>query len=450
MTQVTAILLSLLFLSLLLVGGACGLGWRLTPEKGRRQYWRWLLVWSIKGLLLPSLIWALMNLGISWSLQPFMPEVQAAQNHGAGWFMVYLRVLVGGGFIVGSCWAAATLGWALARTGLATEGEARAHFKGLCWTGCLGMMVPALILLLVGGWPLFGMAAMAILVPIAGYAPGILHPAKSPPIYARAIARIKFGKYAEAEWEIIRELEKCEDDFEGWLMMAELYANHFHDLAEAERTVLEICDHPKTTPSQLSIVLHRLADWYLKLAEDPEAARRALQMICDRLPGTHLARMAQLRMNQLPVTARALREQKSARPIPLPALGDAWDEDASPPHRDSSPEQLAHLVDECIEVLNRNPNDVPAREKLARALATKLNRVPLAIEQLRLLLDMPEQTETRRAEWLGLIAAWQIKHLNDPASGRQTLEQLLRDFPHTPQALAARRRLRLLDAGSRA
>src|SRR5262249_17477626 len=143
----------------------------------------------------------------------------------------------------------------------------------------------------------------AMLAPIAGYGPAIVHPKKMPPMYARAIAKTKFGKYTEAEWEIIRELEKHEDDFEGWLMMAELYANHFNDLAEAEQTILEICEQPRTTPTQLSIALHRLADWQLTRANDPDAARRALQMVSDRLPGTHLARMAQLRRNQLPDTA---------------------------------------------------------------------------------------------------------------------------------------------------
>src|SRR5436853_4352969 len=97
--------------------------------------------------------------------------------------------------------------------------------------------------------------------PMAGYAAAVLHRRQTPPMYARAIARIKFGKYTEAEWEIIRELEKAENDFEGWMMLAELYANQFTDLAEAERTILEICDQPKLSPSQLSVALHKLADW---------------------------------------------------------------------------------------------------------------------------------------------------------------------------------------------
>src|SRR5437899_3435494 len=114
------------------------------------------------------------------------------------------------------------------------------------------------------------------------------------------------------------------------MMLAELYANHFRDLTEAERTIIEICSQPKTTPSQLSVALHRLADWQLKLGQDPNAARRALQMVCDRLPGTHLAHMARLRMNQLPLTREDLREQQAAKPIPLPALGDKLDEPPAP------------------------------------------------------------------------------------------------------------------------
>jgi hypothetical protein len=444
-TRALAHILSLNFLSLVLVAATCGLGYRLVAERARRRWWRWLLGWSLKGLLVPGAAWTLMNVGLSWSLPPFMPAIQAASNRGAGWFTVFVLVLSRGGFVLASSWSAVTLGWMIARAGVATEGETRSDFKGLFWTCFIGMLVPALIFVLVGGWPVYGLAATIILLPMAGYAPRILHPAKDPPMYARAIARMKFGKYAEAEWEIIRELEKCEDDFEGWLMMAELYANHFHDLGEAEQTVLEICDHPKTTPSQLSVVLHRLADWQLKLGGDPDAARRALQMICDRLPGSHLARMAQLRLNQLPVSAQELREQQTARPIPLPALGDSLDEEAAAAGEKLDPAQASRLANECVQRLERNPNDALAREKLARLLAEQLNQAPSAIEQLQWLLQLPEQGESRRAEWLGLIAAWQIKLLGDAEAGRRTLEQLVRDFPQTAQALAARRRIRLLD-----
>ena len=83
-------------------------------------------------------------------------------------------------------------------------------------------------------------------------------------------------------------------------MLADLYANHFDDLAGAERTVREICSQPEATPTHISVSLHRLADWQLKIGADPVAARRSLEEICERLPGTHLATMARHRINQLP------------------------------------------------------------------------------------------------------------------------------------------------------
>jgi hypothetical protein len=317
MVSAAVIFLVLLFLSAAVGAAACVLLHRLASQ--RQVVTRaWLLPWALKGLLLPWALWCLMNLGLSWSLQPFMPEVQLAQNAGSGWMVEFVTVAAEGLFVLSSYWAALTLGWGLYLIVRALDETKRQTLLGLARTCAIGMAVPALIIFLVAGWPGLGVAAAAILGPIAGYAPSVLQGPKTPPIYARAIARIKFGKYTEAEWEIIQQLEKSQDDFEGWMMLAELYATHFHDVAEAEQTVLEVCDHPQTTPSQLAVALHRLADWHLKHSQDPQAARRALLVICERLKGTHLAHMAQLRVNQLPRTAEELRRQQENRPIPLP------------------------------------------------------------------------------------------------------------------------------------
>jgi hypothetical protein len=287
-------------------------------------------------------------------------------------------------------------------------------------------------------------AGLIILAPIAGYAPGILRPPKTPPLYARAIGKMKFGKYAEAEWEILHQLEKCEDDLQGWMMMAELYATHFHDLHEAEQTILEICNQPKVTPSQVSVALHQLADWQLKLARDPDAARRALQLICDRYPTLHLARMARLRMNQLPSTAQELREEQSAKAIPMPALADNLGDKCPPAETKLERHKAAALANACVERLTRDPNYVPAREKLARLFAEHLDKAELGLEQLTLLLEMPEQPDGKRAEWLSLTAAWHLKYRQDADAARKTLERLLREYPDGPQAFAARRRLQLM------
>lgn len=427
-----------------LVAWACIAAWHLMPEPRRENFNRWLLEWSLKGLLVPMVLWVIMNLGISFSLQPFMPQIQAARNGGGSWAPVYMRVMAAGLFIVSSYWSAVTLGWALLIARLDLDAESRKRFKALCITWFALMLIPALGLIWLGGSGMLGLAIFSILAFIARQADSVLH-VKRFPMYSRAIARMKFGKYAEAEWEIIRELEKCEDDFEGWMMMAELYATHFHNLGEAQKTIAEICEHPKTAAPQFSIALNRLADWHLKFGHDPEGARRALQVICDRLPGTHLARMAELRIRQLPQSVEELREQSTVSSIPLPALGDALDEEQPKPHSKHELAKATEMANSCVERLKINPDDIASRERLARLMTERLDQADLGIEQLTLLLEMPDQPDAKRAEWLSLIAAWQIKHLQDPENGRRTLEQLAREFPKSPQALAARRRIQLMD-----
>lgn len=445
MSRSFALFIALSVLSAGIVTAICAMVYRLTPEHRRRSQFQWFVGWFIKGLVLPMVLWMVMNIGISWDIQPFMPQIQAAKIAKEPWFFYFLGYVGCGFFIVGTYWSALTLGWVLLRASQGLEGAARADFKALCMTSLIGMFLPAAGLTYLGGWEIVGLAVTSMLAPIAGYAPSILRTQRMPPMYARAIAKMKFGKYSEAEWDIIQELEKCEDDFEGWMMLADLYANQFHDMAEAEQTILEICDQPRTTPSQVSIALHRLADWYLKLSQDPDAARRALQTICDRLPGTHLARMAQLRLNQLPQTTQELVEQRTASPIPLPALGDQLDEPA-PVDEQMDKHKAAEAANACAEKLKLDPNNVQAREKFARILTERLYKPDLGIEQLTLLLNMPEQSEGKRAEWLGTIAAWHIRYRQDPDTGRNILERVVREFPNSPQALVARRRIRLMDA----
>jgi hypothetical protein len=437
--------LSFLFLSPGFIAIPWLLAIGLTPEKKRKNMQEWLITWSVQGVLVPIVLWAAMNIGISFSLQPFMPEVQAAKNRGA-WASEYFQALGGGVFVVSTYWCAVTLGWLAVSATLAADASARREFRSLCLTCLFALCIPSVLTFLVGGLPAVGLAATVLLAPMLGYGRDLLQPRKLPPMYSRAVARIKFGKYNEAEWEIIKELDNWEDDFDGWMMLADLYANQFKDLDEAERTVREIVDQPATTPSQLAVALHRLADWHLKLAQDPDAARRALQIICDRLKGTHLAHMAQLRMNQLPASAAELREQTNAQPIPLPALGDQMDLPAAPSGMDR--EKAAKLANACVEQLKQNPNNVAAREKLARTLAERLGKAPMAIEQINLLLEMPDRSEEERAGWLGLVAAWQIKYCQNVHAGQQVLERLVREFPNSVQAMAARRRLELLSRQS--
>jgi len=82
MSQAVVILMALLLVSGTLVTVAWGMVYRLTPERKRPEGWRPFISWCVKGLAVPLLIWMLMNLGVSWNLPPFMPEIQVAQAGG--------------------------------------------------------------------------------------------------------------------------------------------------------------------------------------------------------------------------------------------------------------------------------------------------------------------------------------------------------------------------------
>jgi len=260
---------------------------------------------------------------------------------------------------------------------------------------------------------------------------------------------MKFGKYKDAEREVLKELEQCEDNVEGWMMLADLYANHFNDLPEADRTIRELCGQPNVIGIQISLALHRLADWQLNLADNPESARSALEEICLRLPGTHFARMARQRIEQLPNTSEELREQRKKKTLKLPALSADLEDTLSVPTPEGNRHEAEAQANRWVERLKRNPNDAAAREELATILAERLGEPDLAIEQLDLLLAMPDQPERKCAEWLAMVAAWLLKYRQDRNAARVRLEQLVREFPQTPQAFAAQRRLNLMEVEER-
>jgi hypothetical protein len=150
-----------------------------------------------------------------------------------------------------------------------------------------------------------------------------------------------------------------------------------------------------------------------------------------------------LRINQLPHSAKELEESKKPTALALPALGDALDQDLADATAGGSA-QAREDAQLCVDKLNRDPNNIPARERLARLLAQRLDQPAAGIEQLNLLLNVPDQPEIKRAEWLATTAAWQLKYLNDMERGRFLLQRVINEFPESAQALAAERRLRLL------
>lgn len=402
--------------------------------------------WLILGLIIPCVFWMVLNAGL-FGLAPLIPKIAVAQARGDSWLTLYDRGAAAGLLIVSSWWAA--MSFLILSTAILVFAESRRELAILATFLAMLAAPFAAVCLWGGGLTWVGIALLFWLVPLTHCTADEVAKPKPVPMYARAVAQMKLGKYEAAEEEVIRQLEKREDDVEGWLILAELYASQFGDLGGAERTILALCDQPNVTSLQISLALHRLADWYLKLADDPVGARRALNGVLQRLPQTHFARMAQIRLQQLPATREEWLKQKQPKSIRLPTLrGDLQEAD---PHAKPilSRSDALKLVEECVDRLKRNPDEIPAREKLARLFAEELGKPELGIEQLELLLGMGNRPGAKPGEWLSLLAAWQYRYRHDRPEARRLLERIIQEYPQSVYGFAAQRWLNLLDMEER-
>ena len=406
-----------------------------------RQGRRWLLGWAAKGAGFPILIWFFMNVGVSSILPPFLSSLRYAQSTGGSLKPQLPQTMAVGIFVIGTYWAAFTLGWLIILMSSRRK-ETRVSFG----PGLLGSMAALLVSwLLFGQWGVWGWGLIATfsLFPLAYLMLEEVVVETPPPSYARARSRMNLGHYNEAEWEVIQELEQHQDDFDGWMMLAELYASRFRDLQSADHTVRDLCQQPNINPVQYSIAMHRLADWHLKWGQDPVAARRALEGICQKVPGSHLDKMARLRIDRLPRTREELQAQAMPKKLRLPVTGDQLGPPATDDQTAIRKKEATARAQQCVEKLKQNPNDVAAREEFARLLVEPLAQVDVALDQMELLLAMHGQPPEKKAEWLSAMADWQMRYRGDSERAQELWERLIDEFPDSPQAFTARQRLNL-------
>lgn len=407
---------------------------------------KWFWAWIGKGLAAPILLCLLLCLGSMPFMPPLTRNIALLRNAGS-WGYALLAQIRLVAIIVNWYWAALTLGWFAAALVRRAKNYDDILIAGFFWAFAL---IPILACTgYIFGWGGLGFGVVLWLWPFTHYALDKAIIKQHSPTYGRAIGKMKFGKYGEAELAIIAELEQCENDFDGWMMLADLYANQFHDVDEAARTIYELCAEPTTTLSQISIALHRLADWHLKLRGDPVAARRVLAEISARMPGTHLDRMARNRLNQIADTREEFARQQEPKHLPLPALIESPNETPAGNAPPINAEEALASANQCVEKLKEDPNDVSAREKLAHTFAEQLGQVDLGIEQIELLMDMAGQPPAKMAEWLSLLASWQGKYRKDADAARKLMQKLIHEYPQSPQAFAAQRHLILMERGLR-
>lgn len=265
---------------------------------------------------------------------------------------------------------------------------------------------------------------------------------KAQPLYSMAEAKRKRGKLREAMYEIQAQLEKFPDDFRGQMLLAEIQAENADDLPGAEATIHRICSQPRHSPPQIAGALGALADWHLRLDQDVDAARAALQEIVDRFPETDIAYNASKRLAHLAETgtlvdARAPRTIVMNPGSEIPAhkmkLADIL------PVEDSGAEAtrlVAHL--------NTFPNDAEAREQLAKIYVDHYQRLDLATEQIELLINQPAESPRRIAHWMNLLADMQVRATGTTELAAATLHHLIERFPNQAFTEVARQRLAML------
>jgi hypothetical protein len=368
-----------------------------------------------------------------------------AQMARAPWFELWLAGCLYGWILILSWWCAVSYCWMLG----VMAGQAPDRAEWCFNVGVIGFIsgVFAAGLAWGGGVNALGAAITLIALPVVHFTLPLAEMPIPRPVYDRAIAQLNFGKTSAAEKEIIAQLEKVENDFKGWMMLAEVYAQNFKNMEDAAQVVLDLCNDPATKPFEISIACDKLADWQLEIAGNAEAARAALELLCRKLPGTHFARMAGQRLKQMPRSSRELLESRQPQKIRLPSLA----EQAAAPAASAKPFTRAEATREAndlAERLSEDPNDAGTREKLAVVLAEKLGRVELGIEQLQLLMEMPETEDAQRSKWMAQIASWRFSLDKDPEKFRLALQELIRSFPQSAQAFAAQRKLFLLETGA--
>lgn len=420
-------------------------GWQAWPYWARLGDDSWkarFSPWIIQGFVFPATVWSAVNLGFGDRFPALVPQIVEAQMASQPWLGIWAAYSLGGALTIGAHWLSITYAWMVVRIAARAE-ERRDFLATFAFFGFFAFGAAALFVYYYG-WLYLGWVMAAALLPIVHFTADLAEHRDPVLSYGRAVANLKFGRYKQAEMDVISQLEKEDGDFDGWMMLAELYAKQYRNLEDAARVVHDICHDPRSRPCHIATACDRLADWQVEIAENPLGARAALELMIRKIPETHFARMAEQRLRRIPASVEAFDESRQRRRIRLPALREDTFEFGSPLPAKADGSALAE-ANRLSTILTENPDDILARQRLAVVLAEKLERVDLGVEQLRLLIGLPEPTDEHKARWSAEIAQWEFHRDRNTEKLRSALRAIIREYPQTSQAFAAQRQLSLLE-----
>lgn len=281
--------------------------------------------------------------------------------------------------------------------------------------------------------------------PLAGLFDGGHEPPEQKPFYSIAIAKRNRGRPREAVEEICRQLGRFPNDFEGVMLLARIQAEDLSDLPAAELTLNEFCDWPAAPEKHIAAAWTQLADWQLKLGNDAGAARAALQKIVARFPDTETALHAEQRIAHLAGAEKMILARQEPKNVELQAgienIG-LLDSSSSLNPSEIPPGKIAAAY---VKHLEAHPHDNEVREKLATIYARDFKRLDLATMELAQLINEPRHKPRQIAQWLNLLANFQVELGADIATVRATLGKIVESFPTLPVAELAQRRIARLE-----
>ena len=277
--------------------------------------------------------------------------------------------------------------------------------------------------------------------PLTNLFDGGSEPPEPKPYYSSAIAKRKTNHPLEAIMAIREQLAKFPTDFEGVMLLANIQAEDLNDLPGAENTLNHFCVLPGAPDRQVVAALTQLADWHLKKSADVDAARAALQKIVARFPDTEIALRAEQRLAHLGETEKIILAQHDRQAMAMPAgvdnVGLLASTDFLRP-KEIEPGKLAAVH---VKHLEQHPHDTEVREKLATIYARDFKRLDLATLELCQLINEPKHKPKQVAAWLNLLANFQVELGADVATVTDTLGRIVEQFPDSPMAEIAARRL---------
>lgn len=352
------------------------------------------------------------------------------------------------------------VGWTVWRALKNSDDPARLVFKWVLTVGMITFMILVVVPMMrrggyeaaFGGVPLAAVCGMTLAIiwrhniaemfasPFGSLFDGGSQEFEARAFYSAAEKFRQRNQFHEAIAEVRKQLVKFPNDFHGEMLLAEINAENMQDLQSAEIIVQKMIQDPGRTAAQVSGALHALADWHMKLAQDPDSARLALEQIIERFPDSQVAQTAAQRIAHLG-SVDSLLANHDRPTIALKQFDPHRSLEKETEREETLQQAVETRANVCLKQLEQFPLDTEAREKLAMIYAHDYQRLDLATEQLEQLVAQPNQRPRQISRWLNLLAELQIKIGNNVSGADKTVRRIGELFPGSAFAEQAVMRL---------